>query len=514
MAAENASNPTGAGGNPPTAPINPFFAVPGLSADGDFEVLGVNVHHSLEPPPNAFFSLPDLGASRNSDAFGAPEAGSLLPSFIQPFDFSSDSDSISGLGHDKTGSDNPGGISDNSPIPSDQDQGAGGGGDTNGDYPYNDHSLPARDQDEGTGVGEDSSGDPPYLDHTFSGGGGGSGLGREPNDADNGAGGDLQAFDGLLGKGDHSISGGKPPTPTPTADSDNGSGRDFGGANWDSPNHDHSDSDHNSGFGWDYQNTANDGGDTSGTKPSGGGNGGGSGTGGGSGGGSGSGGLPPGHYTIDSDYGIGLDIADPSGDHGDKSVYTPVLYIPADGDSFTCDAFTMGDKFGPPTGGGIAEALIGSIMVVLATIPDLLLLPWGIGEGLVLEAIEFIDSLFEEILKHLGASDPLALLIKNILSYFNVKTSPLDFLKLGERAASTLQPALTSIHNKNVMYSVNLVAKYYRCLPRNCYNAYKNVIASDGTLFDICYDGEGGKDFGDHQGGKIHILGIEAGKKG
>ena len=145
-------------------------------------------------------------------------------------------------------------------------------------------------------------------------------------------------------------------------------------------------------------------------------------------------------------------------------------------------------------------------MVILGMIPDLLLIPME-GESLVLKAIGEIDSLLETILETIGLSSPFATTIKNILSSFNIKTSPLDFLNLQEKTESTLQPLLTKIHNNNVMFSINKLVDHFKCLPPSCYNKFRDIIAADETIFEICYDGDLGSDDGDHRVHPMPIIG-------
>ncbi len=78
MASVNNSSPASGGGLSNLPPINPFFSVPDLSPDGDFEVLGVNVHHTLVPPQTDFFALPDLSFNDASGALDVPDAPSIF----------------------------------------------------------------------------------------------------------------------------------------------------------------------------------------------------------------------------------------------------------------------------------------------------------------------------------------------------------------------------------------------------------------------------------------------------
>ncbi len=185
MAAVNSNNPPSSGGQEPVPPpIHPFFTVPDLSPDGDFEVLGANVHHTLLPPSRAFFALPDLGTGGDLEAFGVPTTTPILvPPSGDPFFFMALPNPSSG----KTDGDTQI-LAPENPIPSDGDYKTHFGLDAGDGAKKNDTGG-----NPGGGGQTDNNGD---GDHSGDLGQGDSGINTiTDTDAMSQAGGDLSSVD-------------------------------------------------------------------------------------------------------------------------------------------------------------------------------------------------------------------------------------------------------------------------------------------------------------------------------
>ncbi len=138
-------------------------------------------------------------------------------------------------------------------------------------------------------------------------------------------------------------------------------------------------------------------------------------------------------------------------------------------------------------------------MGLLEAIPGILALPW-FGEAEATNLFFMAQNMLGSILEKLGASGPSAMIIEDFLNQHKIVTNPVDLLNAGQSAASTLQPALTSIENQNTLSSLKALAAHNGCLPASCFTNYASIMAMDGTPFNICSDGAGGTDTGDRQG--------------
>jgi hypothetical protein len=530
MASVNNNTPTGggqpavpqpsvAGQQPAPQPLHPFFSVPDLSPDGDYEVLGVNVHHTLLPPSNAFFTLPGfpppggpftLGIEPNPSGGGKgdqdpvqTDIGAYDADEHRTFFF----DSAKGGDGANTGNIGSGGLGPiGGPGTTDSDGDAGGeaGGDNGGDQNDN-------DQGAGGDFGGLHSDGPTFSTTDVSDADGGEGGdlggtaidGKDNSDSDNGGGGDYSG--GQHGRyidgGDKSDSddgqgednGGKNRDGTDSSDTDdiNGTGEDYetyndliggyinsdGGDYTKRADNDKDGAANNDTFGGDWWNIRSDG-DSDGilkadNKPSGDG---------------GKKGSDP--DTDQPDASNFFHRTDSFGDH---------IGINVDSDSFSCDSSALFLQYPPPPAGATAAALLIAAMALLEAIPGILALQW-FGEAEATNLFFQAQNMLGLILQKLGASDASAMIIEAYLNtHHRVVTNPVDLLNAGQQAASLLQPALTKIENQNTLFSLKALYAKNQCIPASCFANYATILAMDGAPFNICYDGAGGTDTGDHQ---------------
>jgi hypothetical protein len=496
MASPNSNNPSSGGGQPPVPlPIHPFFAVPDLSADGDFEVLGVNVHHST------------------------------LPSIMHPFDFS-DSDS-NGPGRDVMGNDNPnaqyGGTSDHyvPPPPSDSDQNNIIHSDfPTSDYPYNDHQTPV-----GSSPSDSDASKATHSDYPVSDSPPGTDLHLpDPGqiDSDNGGGNDHQsAVDGKDRSGDSDETpyglGGHDYPPASDhgdrTDTDHSTqyGLDRGGTAGDGPLGDNSDQDAITFERTDLGRLFNDGTDTSGHSGGNGGN-----TGGGTGI-SGGGGVIGVFWGIgggedkafgggkqnpqDSDNGHGNDY--PNADKGDQTVI-PALY--GDTDSAGCSSATLALHM-PATYVVDALAIAEAIVSVGAILSIPTIFVFFMGRIALYEAISGAIASLEALTVSGKTAEIINAAIQTLKKIDD--NGPLNIIQnaiLG--TISNLWSAWNNLNDQATMAALNKFASLNPggCIPANCANQWSDLIAKDGSTFPICQDGFGA-DTGDNQnpGGKHRV---------
>lgn len=522
MAATNNPNRTGAGTpTPAPIPLHPFFTIPDLGADGDFESMGISEKPAISPLSFASFPPPNpLGSNGDSDQF-------FHNWYVDGFiggdgGDQSQHDSDNGLGGDHQGMTSDG--SDRSGSYNiDSDGGRGGdhqgttsdGSDRSGDYMVDsdhggggDHRGFISDggdssgTDTDTGVGNDHN----YYDYgdvSDSNKGGGKDQHMSNSDGwdnsgdfDQGAGRDHQ---GTNSDGSDRSGDGDYLTPSHTdllrgsdggdsqqsqGDTDNGAGRDHQGRNWDGGNDMSGDGDESPwGFGTlDRGGLAYDGGDqtkdsdTTGSDNA----------------------IADGldrtvfpYLDGDQNSGSGNDANYNDGDDHSKADSDELKDVHSDAWGYGwvdgkdspsnrkqtnpcqsgCDDLSM-LQFIPATGIAaisgmeIARALIAASIGIAG-------LPFGgatEAEALVLEAIDVLGTLLEKA----GLPEPLRTIVETALNAVGVPSGPLDILGFADRAASVLDPAIAKILQQNGMDAFNaLIKKLGGCICPECLNNYR-----------------------------------------
>jgi len=502
-----------------TPPINPFFTIPDLASDGDFEAIGIGENAVVPQPPRSALKLPPRGLSVTGDS-DYPANNWYNDSFTAADGPGDPHDSDHGFGGDHQGT-----TSDGSDRSGDSDQGRGGdhqgttgdGSDRSGDgdhggggdhhgFLYDGGDSSGNDTD--TGVGNDHSyydyGDVSDADH-----GGGKdqrGSNRDgwdnSGDFDQGAGRDHQ---GTNSDGSDRSGDGDYGTPTHTdytrgsdggdmqqaTDSDNGHGGDHKGKNWDAGDNSGDGDVSPWGSGLDRGGIAWDGGDT----------------------------------TIDSDNGAGGDIT-----RHDGYDVTVISYVDGDqsspaaldalwndgGDQGKADFdYTIEGNFDPwpgdgkdnpskrqqsdpcqagcdelsmvryiPSSGLAALAGLELARAIIAASIDIAMLPFGgeaEAESLVYQALDTLGTL----LKKAGLPDPLATIIESVLNAIGVPSGPLDILGFAARAASLLDPSIYQVKRQNSIDAFNALIKAHGgCICEKCLQAYKKY--GDGTPVKVC----------------------------
>jgi hypothetical protein len=453
------------------------FSVPGpvyAPASGGTRA-SVNTLRETKPfqsPSNPFFGIPDLGSDGDFESLNLAIPSGLLLPLIQPFSPEGDNDSTTGLYQDSTG-DYPG--NDHFPW---------GGGPTDSDvWVGNDHSFPG-----GKDLGPGGQGTDNFQgDHDNGAGGDNFGMKKDnwdySGDYDNGAGRDHQgqnhdgpnssrgdkSGDGDYGNLTHTDNvGNSDGGGDRQGDSDLGRGGDAGGDHWD--NGDISgDSDH--GQGSDYRIT--DHGDISldsdvGRYQD-------------------HGGQFDNRDTTDGDYGTGNDFYN----HDGFDSY--LAGEPRDSDSGGCSSLDLAANL-PPGGASAAIALQFAIWTLEGMDTILFMIPFGGQMGEAEALLRTVQTMLEQILEILGLPSWLSFTVEQVLnSLYGIPTTPLDFLNAGKKAAATLQPALDRLENENSIQGYKNLAAKNGCLSASCAAAYNAL--NDGVPLKICSD-TGGDDHG------------------